>query len=607
MHPAHDKSVERLLEEVHKGEFALPQFQRTIEWQPNQVSDLLTSIVSKYFSGLLLFWEIDSETEKMLSFYPVPGVEKADHVNFAILDGQQRLFSLHYAIYNPNITFPNRASYYLFYLDIDKCFNGDTDSSVYYGYSPTHTPISSLKSRKDEFLNELKFPLALLSDEEFKRTELRQWINEYSMKLMKKYHPDYADGTEESTMKILDTANDVQGFIQGVIDYEFTTHVLDRKNKVKDVSLMFARLNQKGLKLSMFDLMNAFLFGYKVELRKIYEDGVGDQLKDIPGMDEYLLKFMALVKREYSSPKYVYSLVPEQEDVQIIHGKREKVTPIASGAEFLKLWKDAMKFSEEARVRIQNVSYKSFGAIKSDFIPNTTIIPVLAALMKIYKEEYKDKILENDFDRIISRWYWSAVFSGEYSGSSDTVMSKDFRDLKDWLKSKDSSKIARLEHNNLQRIIDNLDLTRAKKGSSVYNAIISLIALKGGRDFYEGFAPGSVDYSSRSINDHHIFPSKVRDLDKDKSDKFNATKDTILNRTLLLDRTNKDINNQKPSVYINKILNDKMGGDRNGLEELMAKHFISKNGLNFLLEDDYDKFILERENTIKNEIERCLI
>jgi len=195
------------------------------------------------------------------------------------------------------------------------------------------------------------------------------------------------------------------------------------------------------------------------------------------------------------------------------------------------------------------------------------------------------------------------VFSQEYSGSSDTVMSKDFRELKAWLKSGDPDNIQRLKPGNLQNIINDLDLS-FKKGTSVYNAIISLIALKGGLDFYERFSPGSVDYSNERINDHHIFPSKVEGLDKDKSKEFNSTKDNILNRTLLYDITNKDINNKKPSVYIKK-MQGKMKGDE--LEALMAKHFISKLALEYMRDDDYDNFIVEREKTIKEEIKSRLL
>jgi hypothetical protein len=604
IHPGQDKEVNRLLEGVHNGEFAKPAFQRKFKWKPNQVSELLASISFDYFSGLLLFWEINDDTEKEVTFEPLEGAKKSDHVNFAILDGQQRLSSLYYAIYNPDTTFPNTSSYYVFYLNIDRRYNNDIDNSITFEHDKKHTSIDTLKAKKDKFINELKFPLALLSDKDFKEKEWKYWIKGYAKKLLAKYP---AENVEDEQMATLDLGTDVREFIFGILDYKFNTHVLEKTKEMKDVSIMFARLNQKGLKLSMFDLMNAYLYKHGIELKKSYDDEVEEPLNKIRGIDEYLLKFMALVKREYSSPTYVYSLIPEQKDVQRVNGKKVVNIPIKSREEFLKLWKDAIKYSETARRKIQNVSDtdKHFGAIKRDFIPNTTLIPVLAAVLKIYKDEYKDKVPEREFDRIVSKWYWSAVFSQEYSGSSDTVMSKDFRELKAWLKSGDPDNIQRLKPDKLQGIIDELDLENYKKGTSVYNAIISLIALSGGPDFYERTSPGSVDYNSKRVNDHHIFPSKIEGLDKDKSTKFSSTKDNILNRTLLFDQTNIKISNKKPSVYV-KEMQDKMGGDYSRLEDLMAKHFISKLGLEYMRDDDYDNFIKERETTIKEGIKSRL-
>ena len=44
--------------------------------------------------------------------------------------------------------------------------------------------------------------------------------------------------------------------------------------------------------------------------------------------------------------------------------------------------------------------------------------------------------------------------------------------------------------------------------------------------------------TDQNINDHHIFPSQVRGLDLDKSKLFNDYKNSIANRTLILNQTN---------------------------------------------------------------------
>jgi len=110
------KPVRKLLEAIDNGEFVIPYFQRWFEW----VRELLVSIISDYFAGLILLWELDPEKAKDEKWDPIWGAEIGKNVYYAVLDGQQRLSSLYYAIYNPQKVFPNRKSYYLFFVDLKK-------------------------------------------------------------------------------------------------------------------------------------------------------------------------------------------------------------------------------------------------------------------------------------------------------------------------------------------------------------------------------------------------------------------------------------------------------------------------------------------------------
>ena len=557
VHPGQDRKINRLLEGIHNGEFAIPLFQRGFEWEPNQVKDLLTSIVAKYFSGLLLFWALDRDKVSNDELQSLWGARLGETIDFAVLDGQQRLSSLYFSMYNPPEKFPNKQSYYLFYLDLRKCIEGNLEDSISYSYSNRHSDIETLKSRKYEYIKTCKFPLALLSDKDFLETDKRIWNKDYAKQIISEMPENDSDMALDDFDKQVDLVNQIDSILMGILNYEFTTHVLGKENDTKDVCLMFARLNQKGLKLSMFDLMNAFLYRKGVSLRKSYDEEVNEKLKKIGQMDEYLLKTIALIKRDYSSPKYVYSLVPGNKDTLIVNGKKETIIPVKDSKEFVRLWNNSIRYNELARKKVQNVSDKSFGAVKSDYIPNTTTIPVLATVLKQYAEKNPNRIVENTFDKVISKWYWSAVLSRDYSGSSDSVMSSDYRELKKWIQDDDVGAIKRISESSITRIIQDMELSNVKKGTSVYNAVISMLALKRAEDFFEQYMPGSGDYSDSSINDHHLFPSKVVGLPPETSKLFEQTKNNILNRTLLLDSTNIKINNQKPSIYVKLILEEK--------------------------------------------------
>jgi hypothetical protein len=98
----------------------------------------------------------------------------------------------------------------------------------------------------------------------------------------------------------------------------------------------------------------------------------------------------------------------------------------------------------------------------------------------------------------------------------------------------------------------------------------------------------------------HILPTKVKGLSASRSTQFEECRDSILNRTLLLDETNKnEIGSKKPSVYLNEMLESSVVDSREELEELMEGHFISSAALDCLFNDDFDGFIAEREKTLK--------
>jgi len=86
-----DKPVSVLLEELARGELGLPEIQRSYVWNRPQARDLIDSLYREYPSGLILLWKPEELPElREASFEHVD----ERHLNYLILDGQQRLTSL---------------------------------------------------------------------------------------------------------------------------------------------------------------------------------------------------------------------------------------------------------------------------------------------------------------------------------------------------------------------------------------------------------------------------------------------------------------------------------------------------------------------------------
>jgi len=588
--PGTDK-VEDLLRNVHDGSYVIPFFQRGFEWQASMVCDLIESILRNYYVGLLLLWELNSGEATNEKWDPVWGAELKAAPKKAILDGQQRLASLYYAIYNPKKMFPNRKTYYMFFLNLTKVLNEDYDESVTYKYSVAHQSWDRIRGNKDEWTRTGIVPLSILSARDptnpnqkyIDSMEFDNWLNEY----IEKNKPNLPE--DITTLKVYKVLN-------GTFTYSFVFYPLSTDRDLPDICNIFARVNAKGMKLSTFDLMNAFVYPKGIKLRKeLWENLDNDLLKGIDAnMNEYLLKLISLVKQNYCSSKYIYNLIPGETTIRKDeHGKKHKEILVRDGKEFKDLWREACKYAEKAREIIMNTGDSDFGAIKTEFIPNTTIVPVLGAILLGYKDDSDDTTFRSN----LRKWYWSAVLSEDYSGSSDTVMAKDFRDWKEWINSgKSIERINRIT----QEFINELDFRSVRRGSARYNAILCLLALNDAKDFCKERIVGTGDYSNEKINDHHIFPKQVKGLEKEKSKVFGEVKDSIVNRTLLLDATNKRIKDKRPSEYIRELID--IHGNEQKVQSIFQQHLINERAFQRMKEDDFDSFIIEREKAIKQHL-----
>ncbi len=588
-------NVEDLLKSINSADYVIPYFQRGFEWQPSMVCDLFESILQNYYAGLILLWELNPEATRHEEWDPVWGAELLGTPSKAILDGQQRLASLYYAIYNPSLKFPNRQSYYLFFLNLNNVLNENYEGAVTYKYYSTHQHWKALRNNRSGWAETGIIPLVILSAKDPKSpkqkyidsTEFDNWVVQY-INYNKSKLPE---GT---------TTHKVYKVLNGILNYTFVFYPLGTEQKLPDICNIFARVNAKGMKLSAFDLMNAFLYPKGVKLRKeLWEELDNDALKRVDeNMNEYLLKLISLVKQNYCSSRYIYHLIPGEKTTRKDEtGTRYDEILVKDGCEFNDLWKKACNYAEKARQIIMNTGESDFGAIKPEFIPNSTIAPVLGAILWEYAGDLDDLV----FKEALRKWYWSAVFSEDYSGASDSVMAKDFRDWKGWINNERSieriSKISR-------EFVNEIDLSSVRRGSARYNAIISILALNDVKDFYKGRIAGTGDYSDERINDHHIFPTAVEGLDPEKCTKFADVRDSIVNRSLLLDETNYSIRNKLPSKYIKSMI--EKHGSEDKIKLIFQEHLINDVAFQFMKQDDFDNFVIEREKEIKKEIVKKL-
>ena len=128
------RKVVGLVEPAHEGKICLPNFQRDFVWTREEVADLVRSIIRGYFIGSLLLLRCDPNNPP---FAPVflrgskPAVAIRDP-SYLILDGQQRLSSLIYALTAPDLSLKDSSQRRWFFVNLDVLLNEpDSDEVVF--------------------------------------------------------------------------------------------------------------------------------------------------------------------------------------------------------------------------------------------------------------------------------------------------------------------------------------------------------------------------------------------------------------------------------------------------------------------------------------------
>ena len=208
------------------------------------------------------------------------------------------------------------------------------------------------------------------------------------------------------------------------------------------------------------------------------------------------------------------------------------------------------------------------------------MVPILATFLKeIESRDDRTKCLEK-----ISFWYWNNIIGDKYSGSTDSKGESDHKSMNDWFDGTDERPFI-LEENE--------DFNTSKTSSAIYKAVMCLIAKKGALDFVRDDPP---DYSK--LEDHHIFP-------KSKAKQYGADDDinSILNRTLIFEKTNLWITNKDPSDYLSEIMS-KQNIDEQEMRKRLATHLISSEAFDCMLKNDFAGFIKAREKIVIEEISK---
>jgi hypothetical protein len=588
-------SLNTLVNYLRDGRFVIPDFQREFEWKPWDISELMRSIFLDYYIGSLLLWKGKPENFDALSCEPVYGYQGSGKPEYIVLDGQQRLTAIYYAFLAPDVPLPNRSNRFFYFVHVDKFMKEEYDEAFGYEWL-TRRWAKVLTNKEAQFAAHL-FPFAVIGATGW---ELPNWVQGYETFWKNKVTEAEAAGNEKATQLAQNHCANAKAFgelLQGITgQYQISYIELDKDLKVDKVCDIFTQINSRGIRLDVFDLVNALLKPKGLQLKQMWRDAA-PRLDDVETekMNVYILQVMSILRQGYCSPMYLYFLLPGQEkSVRDPDGTRRKEVLIPNIADFETRWNAAVDALEGAIKVLKHP--QEYGAVSSNFLPYVSILPVFAALRAHSKTLPAARQL--DARRKLRHWYWASVFNNRYSGSVESTSSRDFLDMKAWFEDDTAEPSLIAEFTQRFR---NLDLRKeTKRGTSVYNGVFNLLVLQGARDWMTGDVPQHGD-----LDDHHIVPDAWC-----KKNIKGGLGNSILNRTPLTADTNRHVIKARlPNEYLPELIQQNGEATVRGILE---SHFISPAAFDILLRapfgpDDFEAFVAERQRTLQDAIENLLI
>ena len=534
------KDLPKMLEQLEEGFYAIPVFQREFVWDIGNIKSLWDSIYRHYPIGSFLIWETEERIPKHRKLFNIE-LKSNEKGNFNyILDGQQRITSLLGSIKGAKRT--NRKTFAIFFdlkraLDEKNKVNGDIEI----------TP----------FLDE---------DEcEGQNEEDKKFIIPVSFLL---------SFNTQFYKELLKQSEEIADFYHDVCDRLKSKYKLSiiRLNKIpiEEVCEIFTRVNQRGKKLTLVELMTAKTFKQEID----GEEGF------------YLRDYLDKLNNEIDGYMKNYSDAIDEtiflRIISVINSKtcREKELLSLSTPTIISLWKNSQESYKKAIKYIK----EELKIVSPYLMP----YPPMLVSLSYFFSKLENRPLTEDTKKILNSWFWINSFSGSYQGATNEKIHQDC----EWF---DRVLVGETKINVkfTKRIeIDDVIGQELNLNNAFCKTILCVLSYLQPRDFYNHNVININEIFIKSKKDelHHIFPIKSEAGKKHRGSLINS----IANICFLPKDTNIHITNKNPKDYFTEA----QSKNKHFIEDVKT-HLIP---LEDVMNNNFENFLKNRGTQILNEI-----
>lgn len=581
-------SVESILNWIKTSEVVIPEIQRPFVWDSVKVRNLMDSLYKGYPIGYIVSWRN-------------PDVRLKDGTisngRRVLIDGQQRVTAMRAAIAGLPVV--------------------DSD------YKEIRVKIS---------FNPLTEKFATFTPAIGKNTE---WIADISEFLSNKLSMialfrDYCEKNPSADSQIvernIDRLNQIKNRNLGCID-------LFNDLDIETVTDIFIRINSQGVKLSSSDFAMSKIASYGefgINLRKLidYFCHLAKEpkfYKQISVNDTHFLTTGYLEKIAWLKDVNDDLYDPDYSDIIRVafiknfrRGKLADLVSLLSGRNFetrefeeeiaqesfQRLEKGVLSFVNQTNFERFVMIIKSAGFVDRNLISSQTALNFAYALYLLLKEQ---NVEAGKIEQLVKRWFVMSILTGRYSGSSESAMDLDIRNIgkhgaEDYLKE--------LETSLLSDAFWSVGIVQELEKSSISNPLINTFFAAQAYFGDEGFLSSDIkvkDMIEYRGDIHHLYPREyIKKTYPSKSD-YNQ----IANFVYAQQEINVKISNKAPKEYFAEILSAiEMGeskyGNINNLEDLrrnLAKHCIPETIYEGKA-SNYMDFLASRRKLMARKIEK---
>lgn len=581
--------IDSLLGWVKSGEIAIPEIQRPFVWDATKIRNLLDSLFNGYPVGYLIIWKS-------------PDVKLKDgslsNGKKILIDGQQRITALMAAMLGREVVTKEYKK-----VRIRIAFNPELRQ-----FEVTNSAIEKDATWIPD--------IAAIFAPDFRQ---RSFVDAYCQR-NQGADPDEIDASISELQKIVH--NPI-----GIIE-------LDATLDIETVTEIFIRVNSEGTPLGQADFAMS-----KIAVNEAHN---GPDLRKAVDYFCHLAvapDFFSTIKENdpaFANSEYFARMTwlrnenddlydPEYPDMlrvaftsEFRRGKLQDLVALLSGRNFetrqyelsivedtfCRLHTGIMNFMNEAHFNRFIMIIKSAGFVSSNLISSQMALNFAYIL---YLRLRSQGVPNADIERIVRRWYVMSVLTGRYSGSPESTIDLDIRQIDEV---GIDSYADTLMRGQLSDAFWDTSLPQLMVTSSSISPYFHVYRAAQVKTSDRGFL--SRDITVRELVEHksdvhHVFP---RDLLK-KAGLARGQYNQIANYVIAQSEINIAIGNKAPAVYFQQLFEQCNGGKRRygnitDPEQLRANLAMNciPEGVEHMTVDDYPAFLAARRQLMAQKIKR---